>query len=76
MTTDRQEANFALLALLLREVDDHPDLRFGQLLWNLGVLMPGSSGNILDPHAEESTVTLRRVQQRLELTKQGSDPLG
>ena len=74
MTTDRQEANFALLALLLQEVDDHPDLRFGQLLWNLGVLMPGSSGNIPDPHAEESTVTLRRVQQRLAVTKQGSDP--
>ncbi|MCD0156690.1 hypothetical protein [Deinococcus sp. 6GRE01] len=74
MTTDRQEANFALLALLLQEVDDHPDLRFGQLLWNLGILMPGSSGNILDAHAEESTVTLRRVQQRLEVTKQGSDP--
>ena len=64
MSNPRQDANLALIELLLEQIQSNPDLRFGQLLWNLGLVLPDGSGGIRDLHAEESAVTLTRATQR------------
>lgn len=64
----RQEANLAILQRLLEAAEADPDLRFGQLLWNVGVLMAGEEGGLKDPYNDESTAILRRIEKRrLEL---------
>ncbi|UBV45359.1 hypothetical protein LAJ19_19680 (plasmid) [Deinococcus taeanensis] len=64
MSISRQEANLAILERLLEAVEAEPDQRFGQLLWNFGVLMPGEEGGIQDPYNDESAVLLRRMEKR------------
>ena len=62
----RQDANRELLTRLSALVEAHPEWRFGQLLVNAGVVqvLPRELGGplrALDPFAEESSLTLRRV---------------
>ena len=49
----RQEANRKILELLAQAVENNPDLRFHQLLQNLGIEVPYT-----DQFYEESTKTL------------------
>ena len=49
----RQEANRKILELLAQVVENNPDLRFHQLLQNLGIEVPYT-----DQFYEESTTTL------------------
>ena len=49
----RQEANHKILELLTQAVENNPDLRFHQLLQNLGIEVPYT-----DQFYEESTKTL------------------
>ncbi|MBZ9751198.1 hypothetical protein K7W42_10010 [Deinococcus sp. HMF7604] len=70
MSPSRLQANFAILELLLEAVSAEPDQRFGQLLWNVGVLTPDEAGSVKDPFYEELTATLRRIEQRQQETQQ------
>lgn len=68
----RQEANRLILERLAAEIEAHPDLRFGQILVNLGVLQVNRQHlsptdwvtSVADPFYEESTATLARMEQR------------
>ncbi|MFC3604212.1 hypothetical protein ACFOLM_14720 [Deinococcus soli (ex Cha et al. 2016)] len=73
MSNPRQEANFALIELLLEQIERDPDLRFGQVLWNLGIVIPDAAGGIVDPHAEEWLVTLNRAVQRVERLRRAAE---
>lgn len=55
---DRLEANRAILAALAAEVESHPELRFHQLLADLGVEEPGK-----DKFYEESEKTLEGLRR-------------
>ena len=70
MPISRLEANFAILERLLEAVETEPDQRFGQLLWNFGVLIPGEEGGIKDPYQDESIAILRRMEKRKQQLKQ------
>jgi len=63
VSVTRLEANLEILERLLAAVEAEPDQRFGQLLWNLGVLIPGEAGGVQDPYGDESTVILRRMKR-------------
>lgn len=62
----RQEANKKIITLLINQIETNPDLRFGQIVHNLGMLKEmGSSfdtnvGETID-YYEESVVTLERM---------------
>jgi hypothetical protein len=69
----RQEANKAIIEILLKWIDKYPEMRFGQLLINLGILQqvydvgPNSqpilgSQHIHDPWNDESRETLDNVE--------------
>ncbi|BBN94534.1 hypothetical protein DEIGR_101994 [Deinococcus grandis] len=73
MSNPRQDANRALIDLLIEQIEGGPDLRFGQVLWNLGIVMSDGAGGILDPHAEESVVTLDRAKQRAERLRRAAE---
>ena len=47
--------NLKLLHILRRKINENPDLRFQQLLWNLGI----ENGN--DRFYEESKITYNKV---------------
>ena len=57
----RLEANNKLLNILSTTLRQYPDYRFGQALFNLGLVQRSSPGNILDPLYEESQHTLERI---------------
>ncbi|UBV44782.1 hypothetical protein LAJ19_16685 (plasmid) [Deinococcus taeanensis] len=57
--------NLAIVELLLEAVEAEPDQRFGQILWNFGVLLSGEQGGLKDPYNDESTAILRRVEKRM-----------
>jgi hypothetical protein len=62
----RQEANRKIITLLMHQIETNPDLRFSQIVHNLGMLKEiGSSfdtnvGETID-YYEESVVTLGRM---------------
>ena len=56
---DRLTANRAILAVLAVEVERNPDLRFHQLLQNLGIELPQ-----IDQFYEESEFTLNELHKR------------
>lgn len=65
---NRQEANLKILDLLKLHVNDNPDTRFGQMLFNLGIIEFASKSpveeenyDIRDPHSDESVETLSKV---------------
>ena len=51
--------NLKLLHILRRKINENPDLRFQQLLWNLGI----ENGN--DRFYEESKITYNKVINNL-----------
>ena len=65
----RQQANQEILRNIEEMVNKHPDLRFGQILVNLGIIQyqrdPASFDIIgnKDPFNEESVVTLNRIRK-------------
>lgn len=69
MIDKRQEANVEILQMLGEAVMKYPDLRFGQILVNLGIIQyqrdPASFDiiGIKDPFNEESVVTLNRMRK-------------
>ncbi|MBZ9714354.1 hypothetical protein [Deinococcus multiflagellatus] len=69
MSLSHQEANLAILERLLEAVEAEPDQRFGQLLWNFGVLMPAEEGGIKDPYEDESIAILHRMEKRIQELK-------
>lgn len=56
----RQEANTKLLNILSSIIKQYPDYRFGQALYNLG-LVHRKQGLIVDPFFEEPVDTLSRI---------------
>ena len=62
----RQEANRKIISLLMHQVETYSDLRFGQIVHNLGMLK--EIGNSFDTNVgetidyyEESVITLERM---------------
>lgn len=60
----RQEANREILKLLSRMVEKYDDWRFGQILVNMDLVMPGE-----DPFFPESTELLNRIIKGIKLNK-------
>lgn len=68
MIDKRQEANVEILQMLGEAVIKYPDLRFGQILANLGIIEyeRNTYDETLitkDPFNEESVVTLNRMRK-------------
>lgn len=65
----RKESNKELLRILADIIEDNPDLRFGQILFNWQFII-GDNDNgdikIIDPFYEESVDTLKRVKSLIE----------
>lgn len=55
--TKRQKYNRELLKIISKEVEKHPELRFIQLLWGLGII------NAEDRFYEEPDITLNRIRK-------------
>ena len=63
----RQEANREIIAKLSEIVEASPDLRFGQILWNVGILYWLTPGVLIkDPHSEEPIDTLKRMNNETD----------
>lgn len=68
MIDKRQEANLEILNEIRLAMVKYPDLRFGQILVNLGIIEyqrdPASFDKIgvKDPFNEESVITLQRIK--------------
>lgn len=58
---ERKASNEALITVIKEMIQLHPDLRFNQILINLGVYEPNT-----DPYHEESDVTLQRVMDEMQ----------
>ena len=58
----RKESNKELVKILEEIVNAHPELRFGQILFNFQFI-------ISDPFYEESVDTLKRVQEAINKIK-------
>lgn len=65
----REESNKELLRILADIIEDNPDLRFGQILFNWQFII-GDNDNgdikIIDPFYEESVDTFKRVKSLIE----------
>lgn len=59
----RQEANMNIIEAIKETAEAHPELRFIQLLWALGIINRDGQGNILDKFYEESVDTLSKLQK-------------
>ena len=57
---NRQENNKEIIKYISNIVDKFPDLRFNQILWNLGLCIHDSSGT--DLFYEEPSKTLERIK--------------
>lgn len=57
-----QVANRKILEKISEVVEDHPDWRFHQILWNMGILWREPSGEIADGFYEESDFTLENIE--------------
>ena len=67
MIERRQGANLEILTIIEEAVMKYPDLRFGQILVNLGIIEYESCGMIpttKDPFNEESVITLNRIKKK------------
>ena len=67
MIEKRQGTNLDILTIIEEAVMKYPDLRFGQILVNLGIIEYESCGAIpttKDPFNEESVVTLNRIKKK------------
>jgi len=68
----RQQANRELAARLSELIEQHPDLRFGQILINFGFLKTYTTGpqfdsttHVADPFSEEPMTTLSHVEEQI-----------
>ena len=55
----RHEANMQLLSKLKRYLNNNPDIRFVQALFNLNYIKVNSNGQIIDTYNEEPSETLK-----------------
>lgn len=67
----RLKKNMELLEVLKTIIENNPDLRFGQILFNYGFILPDhyetqKGWMMKDPFYEEPNTTLERVQQCLK----------
>ena len=67
----RLKKNMELLDTLKTIIENNPDLRFGQILFNYGFIMPDhfeerKGWMMKDPFYEEPIITLGRVNQCLK----------
>lgn len=66
----RGECNAKLLLIMSMLVEKHPELRFGQILYNFGFitkpLKEGEAPKLFDPFNEEPVVTFKRVCKEVE----------
>lgn len=66
----RGEYNAKLLLILSKLIKKHPELRFGQILYNFSFitkpLKEGEAPKLFDPFNEEPVVTFHRVCRDLE----------
>lgn len=63
----RQEYNLKLLDLIMEQVDRHPELRFGQILCNLGILQYDYNDQkqpVIDPFFDESKEIYERIMYK------------
>lgn len=72
----RLKKNVELLEILKNIIENNPDLRFGQILYNYEFVVPDhyeekKGWMIRDPFHEESSTTLKRVNQCLKNYGQG-----
>lgn len=64
--TSRQRVNRELIKLIEHAVEEHPTWRFGQILYNMGIvrrIAGGDLGTVGDPFFEESVDTLHNVAE-------------
>lgn len=59
----RQKANKEIIKLLDNIIDEVPDWRFGQILYNLG-LVTNNEGEVIDPFYIESEKSLKILQEK------------
>lgn len=72
----RLKKNVELLGILKNIIENNPDLRFGQILFNYGFVLPDhyekkKGWMMKDPFHEEPSTTLERVNQCLKDYGQG-----
>lgn len=66
---NRLEANVKIISVLTEYLDDNPECRFIQALWNLGIIdresswNPGEINPPIDRFYEESKDTLNRMEK-------------
>lgn len=62
-TTTRYENNIKILKHIAKYIDNNPQQRFIQILWNLGIInrIEYDSMNIEDKYYEESEITLKKL---------------
>ena len=62
-TTTRYENNVKILKYIAKYIDNNPQQRFIQILWNLGIINRNEydSINIEDKYYEESEITLKKL---------------
>lgn len=76
----RQTANREILKDIAEMVEKYPDLRFGQILVNLGIIQYTHNldidsisrspiSTVVDPFSEESAITLNRISRIKNNTK-------
>jgi len=75
----RKQANSAILLELYNLIEKYPDLRFGQLLADCGIiqleecLLEGERQTVIkgiDPFYEESEITLNRMMKSKVISKE------
>jgi hypothetical protein len=66
----RPDTNSKLTIILTELIKRHPELRFGQILYNFGFitkpLKEGEAPQLFDPFNEEPIITFKRVCAELE----------
>lgn len=61
---NRQEYNRKIISKLNKMVEEYPDLRFGQILWNCGILYwEDNNYKVHDPHSDESRDIWNRMNK-------------
>ena len=61
---NRQEYNRKIISKLNKIVEEYPDLRFGQILWNYGILYwEDNKYRVHDPHSDESRDIWNRMNK-------------
>ena len=61
---NRQEYNRKIISKLNKIVEEYPDLRFGQILWNCGILYwEDNKYRVHDPYSDESRDIWNRMNK-------------